>query len=190
MEVTTRRFLLRDFEPRDTRAFEAYHADPRSAEFYGDEQRRPGHARELLELFRGWAAEEPRLNYQLAIVRRDTEQTLVGCCGLRRAGAGPGRAELGVELAPDYWGRYRYAIEVMLALVDVGFSDMELREIYGGTVSANSRIARLAESFGATAVVRPGPEWMAAQGWHQVEWQVTREQWQARRGAKFLLSGD
>lgn len=190
MEITTRRFLLRDFVPWDTPAFEAYHADPRSAEFYGGEQLNPGHARELLGLFRSWAGEQPRLNYQLAIVRRDAAQTLIGCCGLRLAGEAAGRAELGIELAPDYWGRYRYAIEVMLALVDVGFTDMELREIYGGTVSANSRIARLAASFGATAAVRPGPEWMAARGWQQVEWRISREQWRARRGTKHPPAGD
>ncbi|MCW8127596.1 GNAT family N-acetyltransferase [Microbulbifer halophilus] len=184
MEVVTRRFLLRDFEPRDTPAFEAYHAAPRSIEFYGDEQSRPEHARELLELFGRWAREEPRLNYQLAIVRRAAAQTLVGCCGLRCAGAGPGRAELGIELASEYWGRYRYALEVMLALVDFGFSEMGLREIYGGTVSDSARIARLADSFGAMAVVRAGPYWMAAKGWRQVEWRIAREQWWQHRAAE------
>lgn len=185
MKIETRRFLLRDFEAEDWPAFEAYHADPRSAEFYGEAQSHPDHARELFELFSRWAGEEPRCNYQLAIVRRDAGQTLVGCCGLRRDEPTSPAAELGIELAPDYWGRYRYAVEVMVALAEFGFTGLELREIYGGTVSANSRIARLAESLGARAVVRPAPEWMAARGWQQVEWQIGREQWRER-----LTSGD
>ncbi|MCW8125848.1 GNAT family N-acetyltransferase [Microbulbifer halophilus] len=180
MEITTRRFLLRDFDARDWPAFEAYHADPRSAEFYGEVQSHPDHARELFELFSLWTGEVPRCNYQLAVVRRDADQALVGCCGLRRESTTSPRAELGIELAPDYWGRYRYAIEVMVALAEFGFAGLGLREIYGGTVSTNARIARLAESFGARAVVRPAPEWMAAKGWQQVEWQIGREQWQKR----------
>lgn len=181
MELLTQRFLLRDFVPQDAPAFEAYHADSRSIELYGPEQSEPGHAKELLDLFRTWAIERPRLNYQLAIVRRAGTQTLIGCCGLRSAGSETGRAELGIELAPEYWGRYKYAIEVMRALVEVGFGELGLQEIYGGTVSANYRIARLVKSFGATAVIRPTPEWMAAKGWSQIEWQVTREQWENGR---------
>ncbi len=181
MELLTQRFLLRDFVPQDAPAFEAYHADPRSMELYGPEQSEPGHAKELLDLFSTWATERPRLNYQLAIVRRDGTQPLIGCCGLRSAGAEPGRAELGIELAPEYWGRYKYVIEVMRALVEFGFGKLGLQEIYGGTVSANYRIARLVKSFGATAVIRPTPEWMSAKGWSQIEWQVTREQWENGR---------
>ena len=179
MELLTNRFLLRDFVTKDAPAFEAYHADPRSLELYGAEQARPDHAKELLDLFKTWAAQRPRLNYQLAIVRRDEAQALIGCCGLRTADSEPGRAELGIELAPKYWGRYKYAIEVMHALVEFGFNELRLQEIYGGTVSANSRMARLVESFGATAVIRPTPSWMSAKGWSKVEWQVTKEQWES-----------
>lgn len=177
MELVTRRFILRDFGNGDTAAFEAYHNDPRSQEFYGSEQANPEHARELIDLFKAWAAEQPRLNYQLAIVLRDAPQVLIGCCGLRCANAEAGTAELGIELAPEYWGRYAYALEVMRALAVFGFDTLELHTIYGGTVSANSRIARLVEAFGATAVTRPAPDWMSNKGWPHVEWPMTRQQW-------------
>ena len=90
---------------------------------------------------------------------------LIGCCGLRCANAEAGTAELGIELAPEYWGRYAYALEVMQALAVFGFNSLELHTIYGGTVGANSRIARLVEAFGATAVTRPAPDWMSNKGW-------------------------
>jgi RimJ/RimL family protein N-acetyltransferase len=178
MEIVTARFLLRDFVEKDAPAFAAYHEDPRSLELYGDEQAKPGHAHELLDLFRSWAEERPRRNYQLAIIQRREPQLLLGCCGLRCAGSKAGGAELGVELAPQYWGRYGYAIEVMRALVEFGFASLALDEIYGVTVSANARIARLASSFGAVAVTRSTPAWMLAKGWSQIEWQVTRAQWE------------
>lgn len=177
VELTTRRFLLRDFNDADSDAFEAYHSDPRSHEFYGTEHTTTEHARKLLELFRAWAAEQPRVNFQLAIIRRRDPQILVGCCGLRSGGEEEGTAELGIELAPEYWGRYAYATEVMHALVEFGFGTLNLHTIYGGTVSANSRIARLVNALGATAVIRPSPEWMRSKGWSHVEWRITRDQW-------------
>lgn len=60
--------------------------------------------------------------------------------------------ELGIELAPDYWGRYAYAIEVGRALLDSGFRQLRLEVISGSTVSTNARIARLAEWIGAEVV--------------------------------------
>jgi RimJ/RimL family protein N-acetyltransferase len=181
MEIFTNRFLLREFVDSDIPEFEEYHIDPRSLEFYGAEEAKPGHARELFALFQAWATEQPRLNYQLAIVHRKALQALVGCCGVRRAGSEPGTAELGIELAPEYWGRYGYATEILHALIHFGFGTLELQTIYGHTVSANSRVARLVSSLGATAIAQPTPAWMSGRGWTQVEWRVTRQQWESGR---------
>ena len=181
MEIVTKRFLLRDFIEDDAPAFEAYHADPRSLEFYGADEAKPGHAQELLEIFKNWAGEHPRRNYQLAIIQRKEPHILIGCCGLRRADSKARKAELGIELAPNYWGRYGYAIEVMHALVEFGFGSIGLQEMYGGTVSANARIARLVSAFGAVAIARPTPAWMGARGWSRIEWQITRAQWESGR---------
>ncbi|MGH8503242.1 MAG: GNAT family N-acetyltransferase [Gammaproteobacteria bacterium] len=181
MEIVTKRFLLRDFIDDDEPAFLAYHADPRSIEFYATENAHPGHARQLLDTFRNWAREVPRQNYQLAIVQRREPHMLVGCCGLRGAACVAGRAECGIELAPQFWGRYGYAVEAMRALVEFGFGNLGLTQLYGSTVSANGRIARLVSSFGAVATTKPAPAWMAARGWSQIEWQVTRAQWERGR---------
>jgi RimJ/RimL family protein N-acetyltransferase len=86
-----------------------------------------------------------------------------------------------MELAPAYWGHYGYAIEVALALVDFGFGELGLREIYGNTVSGNDRIARVAMSLGAVAVTRPAPAWMAVRGWSQLEWRIKKHQWESSR---------
>lgn len=143
MELVTKRFLLRDFREEDVSAFAAYHADPRSLEFYGAEEAVPGHAQRLLQTFGSWARESPRRNYQLAITQREPPHLLIGCCGLRSAESEDGKAELGIELVPEFWGRYGYAIEVMRALMEFGFRTQKFCEIYGGTVSANARVARL-----------------------------------------------
>ena len=181
MELQTNRFVLRDFTATDAAAFLAYHADPRYSTFYAPEEAAPGHAEHLVTLFRNWTTQQPRQNYQFAVVQRREPCSLVGCAGLRRAGLPPEEAEFGMELAPDYWSRHAYAVEVGRALLAFGFRELGLRVINGSTVSANARIARLARWFGAEIVATlPGPAWMAAQDWSAVSWRITREQWQQR----------
>ena len=179
MEIVTRRFLMRDFIESDRSPFLDYQADPRSKIFYEPSVASPENSTRLFETFRTWASEHPRLNYQFAIVQRHEPSLLVGCCGLRGGGHDSGEMELGIELAPDYWGRYAYAIEVGRALLDFGFRDLRLEVISGSTVSANARIARLAEWVGAEVVaIRTGSIWMSERGWSEVDWRITREQWE------------
>jgi RimJ/RimL family protein N-acetyltransferase len=114
----------------------------------------------------------------LAIVRREDPQALVGCCGLRGIGYDGHKAEVGIELSPRYWGRFGYAIEVAQALLEFGFGVLNLQEIRGVTTSANARVSRLANWFGAEEIAtRPGPAWMLVRGWSETEWRITREQW-------------
>ena len=177
MELETRRFRLRDFREEDRRGLLAYQADPRYTGLFGPEAADPAHAQELLEAFGRWARERPRRNYQLAIVEKVSGE-LIGCCGLRQAGCDEGSAELGIELAPDHWGRYAFAVEITRALLDFGFATLGLRQIHGVTTVENRRVARLARWFGADAVaIRPGPARMSARGWRDVEWRIAREKW-------------
>lgn len=181
MEIVTKRFLLRDFVESDRSPFLDYQTDPRSQIFYEPGEANLDHSTRLFETFCTWADEQPRLNYQLAIVQRWQPCLLVGCCGLRGSGCEVGEMELGIELAPDYWGRYAYAIEVGQALLDFGFGELKLEVISGSTVSVNVRIARLAEWIGAEVVaIRAGSTWMSQQGWSEVDWRITRAQWERR----------
>jgi [ribosomal protein S5]-alanine N-acetyltransferase len=195
VEITTKRFLLREFTEEDGPAFLTYQSDPRYAQFLAPGEVGVDHARELLRQFREWAAERPRCNYQLAISDIRHPQDLMGCCGLRGEGYGPDQADMGIELAPRYWGRYAYAIEIASALIDFGFTTLGLREVRGISVSANSRVARLAQRYGFVAVSRrPGSEWMRERGWHHTEWQLTRKRWEAfqsfyRRSSRRRSSG-
>src|SRR5690606_41676808 len=132
MQLSSKRFLLRDFDEADSAAFVAYHADARLRELYGPGENTPEHAVEQLQLFQAWAAERPRPNYQFAVLRQAGD--LVGCAGLRMQNAEPGSAELGMELAPSCWGRFGYAIEIMNCLADCGFSQFGLTRIFGSTV--------------------------------------------------------
>jgi [ribosomal protein S5]-alanine N-acetyltransferase len=189
MEFTTKRFLLREFTEDDEPAFLAYQSDPRYAQFYAPEEVGVDHARELLRRFREWAAERPRRNYQLAISAIRHPEELIGCCGLRCEGYGPNQAEMGIELGPRYWGRYAYAIEIASALIDFGFTTLGASEVRGISVSANSRVTRLAQRYGFVVVGRhPGSQWMRARGWHHTEWQLTRERWEVLQSSHMRSS--
>lgn len=181
MEIVTKRFLLRDFVESDRPSFLGYQADPRSQTFYKPGDANPEQATRLFETFLRWAGDRPRINYQLAIAQRQEPEVLVGCCGLRGAQCPGGEMELGIELAPNYWGRYAYAIEVGRALLNFGFRELKLDVISGSTVSANERIARLAQGIGAEVVaIRLGSSWMSERGWNEVDWRITQEQWDHR----------
>lgn len=153
--LTTSRLVVRDFTPEDEAAFIAYRADP-------------AEGRELIERFAAWRRAEPRLNFQVAICRRDAASTLIGCCGLRREGLAAGVAEFGLELAPAWQGRYRYAIEITEAMLAHGFGPLDLEEIVSNTTEANERIHRLARWYGAT---------LASWGEGKALWCFSRASW-------------
>lgn len=182
MEIVTRRLLLREFTPGDLPALVAYQADPRYAEFWPDEVPLD-HPRELLRVFRRWAEERPRHNYQLAVAPLQTPQELIGCCGVRGQGLDVGRAEFGIELAPRWWG-HGYATEAARAILGFGFRELALQVVWGVSVTENTRVTSMVPRLGFTLLGRqPGPAWMTARGWSQTAWQLTREQWDATEAA-------
>ena len=65
MDVTTARFLLRDFVEADRSAFLAYQADSPNMALYGPDEAGPEHAAHLFETFQAWASERPRLRGRL-----------------------------------------------------------------------------------------------------------------------------
>ena len=154
-ELSTRRLVLRDFTLEDEAAFIAYRADP-------------AEGRELVARFATWRHAVPRLNVQVAVCRRDEAATLIGCCGLRREGLADGTAEFGLELAPVWQGRYRYAMEITEALLAHSFDTLGLDEILSNTTEDNVRVHRLARWYGATST---------SNGDGKVCWRFGREAW-------------
>lgn len=64
-------------------------------------------------------------------------------------------------------------------MVNFGFGNLNLSKIRGISVNENRRVSRLAERYGFVVIgTLPGPDWMAVRGFHQIEWQLTRETWQ------------
>lgn len=177
MIISTPRITLRDFEPADRAAFVAYQMDPRYRRLY-DMDDYPDRANELFDLFVFWRGEGPRRNFQLGVFDSVTNR-LCGSAGLRERPEDQGTAVFGIELAPSDWGRFRIALDVTACLLEHGFNTLRLRMIVGDTASGNQRVEKLARWFGARIIDRrDGPEWMRARGWQEVDWALTRDEWQ------------
>lgn len=129
MQIQTQRLLLRDFSLEDVEALAECRADERFWRYATRPDDLEANAREQVELFMGWAAEEPRVRFQLAISLMDTG-ALIGTCGVRLRSAVllDGAGELGYELDPRYW-HLGYATEAARAMVDYGFRDLKLHRI-------------------------------------------------------------
>ncbi len=182
MEIITERLVLREFVEGDLSALVAYQADPRYAEFWLEDAAL-GHARQLLDQFRGWATERPRRNYQLAVAQIHSPHEPMGTCGLRGHGLDATTAEFGIEIDPQSWG-HGYATEAARAILGFGFRDLGLLEVRGVSVTANWRVTEMVTRLGFTRLgSQPGLAWMKARGWSQTTWQLTRKQWETRDGA-------
>lgn len=178
MQLETARLVLRDFTPDDYAGFRDYQMDPRYRRLYDISNEDESQARALFSLFLEWQEERPRRNFQLGIFDRK-DRNLRGCGGIRLKPEDPKTAVLGLELAPQFWGRFRLAIEAGERLAEFAFGDLGASQILSDTSSGNTRVAKIAEHYGAIIIAeRPGPAWMRERGWTEVDWCLPRERWE------------
>jgi RimJ/RimL family protein N-acetyltransferase len=183
MELTGGRIVLREFTEQDAGALLAIHADPRVLRYYDAEVGTPAHARMLVGLFIQWAHENPRVNFQLAIMEAKTS-TVLGSCGIRTSGRPKGQADFGIGIDANYWER-GLAREAARLILGFGFSELDLREVRGVAVSQNEGVTKFATRLGFTrGIPRHGESWMTERGWDAVDWVMTREAWERQAAAE------
>ena len=176
MRLTGQRILLREFTRGDVSALAAVHSDPRVLRYYPPEVGTLEHARMLVNMFIRWENESPRRNFQLAIEDRATA-ALLGSCGVRSSACSPGTAEFGIGIDASSWGK-GIAHEAATIILDYGFSELGLREIYGTAVAENETVAKFARRLGFTpGTARPGETWMTERNWRALDWVITRDVW-------------
>ena len=175
VEIRTGRLVLREFSEGDLDDLLAYHADPRYGAFYAPEERTVEHTRKLLDMFLGWAQEEPRRFYQLAITRADE---LIGNCGVRKPVWDGSDAEFGIELNPEHWG-HGYAEEAARASLGFAFTELGVEVVRGQSVSRNEGAAKLVRKLGfVSSGMRKGSMWLQSRGWQLQDWELAREAWE------------
>ena len=181
MELTGRRILLREFRQHDVRALLAIHSDPLVLRYYAPEVGTLAHVQTLVEMFMQWANENPRQNFQFAIVDRATD-ALMGSCGVRSKACPPGKAEFGIGIGSGWWGK-GIAQEAAALILGFGFSELDLQEVYGVAVSENPAVTKFARRLGFNpGTPRRGEAWMTERNWSAVHWVITREAWKQLAG--------
>jgi RimJ/RimL family protein N-acetyltransferase len=173
--LRTTRLALRDFQRSDLAAYAELCRDPRMRRFHSGDEAAPGEAEQLLDLFIGWAREEPRHRFQLAITLPSGE--LLGSCGVRVTSEVERQASFGCELAPTSWGK-GYAEEAGRAVIDYGFRELGLHRIYAETVAENEAAVRLAEKLGmrVEGVLREN-RWFRGRWWSTTILAVLESEW-------------
>ncbi len=166
--------MLREFSESDLEALLGYHADARFGEFYAAEEVAAERTRELLDLFLGWAREDPRRCYQLAITSSDE---LIGGCGVRKPVHDATDADFGIELNPEHWGQ-GYAEEAARASLGFAFRGLGVEVVRAESVSRNEGAAKLVRKLGFVSTgMRNGPPWMQSRGWQLQDWELGRAAW-------------
>jgi [ribosomal protein S5]-alanine N-acetyltransferase len=146
MHIVTERLVLREFVIDDWPAVLAYQRDPRYLHFYPWTNRTEAQVRDLVEMFVEQQAERPRRKFQFAITFPNDDR-VIGNCGIRRKPENDWEADIGYELAPEYWSR-GYATEAALAIINFGFQMLKLHRISAWCIAANTASARVLEKVG------------------------------------------
>jgi ribosomal-protein-alanine N-acetyltransferase len=135
----------------------------------------------LVEMFIEWANENPRQNFQFAIVDLETN-SLLGSCGIRRKNYPPGQAEFGIGIDADWWGR-GIAQEAARTILRFGFSELDLHEVHGVAVSENEAVSKFVRRLGfSPGIASRGEAWMEERSWRVVDWVITRGTWERLAG--------
>lgn len=139
--IETDRLLLRPFVPADADALRRV-LDHQSVARATDDVAIPytvAHAAEFIEENAAAIQRSERLVF--AALRRDSGE-LIAEVGLWEIDWRHRRADLGIALHPDHWGR-GYGTEALATVVQVGFEGLNLRRIDGGCFPWNTASERL-----------------------------------------------
>lgn len=146
MILLTDRLLLREFNENDWPNVLRYQSDQQYLHYYHWTQRTVDDVRIFVHNFIHQQSEEPRMKFQLAMILR-SEDKLIGNAGIRVKNHVAREAEIGYELAPNYWGN-GYATEAANALLKFGFQELMLHRISSYCIADNKASARVLEKIG------------------------------------------
>jgi RimJ/RimL family protein N-acetyltransferase len=145
MRLETERLILRDFVKEDWQRVLEYQSDPLYLRYYKPTERTPEAVQEFVGWFLDHQKQNPRIKFQLAVVLKSSN-LLIGNCGIRMNNADALQADIGYELDPKHWNN-GYATEAAHAIVDFGFSNLDLHRVWSWCVADNLGSAHVAEKL-------------------------------------------
>jgi RimJ/RimL family protein N-acetyltransferase len=141
--VETARLVLRAWEPSDLPAFAALNADPGVMELLGGPLSHEQTAGFLTRIETSWSSR----GYGLYAAELRATRAFAGFIGLANHRALADEVEIGWRLARSAWGQ-GLATEGALAVRDLAYSRLGLRQLVSITTSENVRSIRVMEKLG------------------------------------------
>jgi ribosomal-protein-alanine N-acetyltransferase len=180
MELTTERLILREFQENDWPDVLAYQSNPLYLRYYDWAERTPEDAQRFVRMFIAQQQEHPRTKFQLAIVLKANHH-LVGNCGIRMESASAHEADIGFELAPQYW-RHGYATEAARAMLHFGFTEPGLHRTWAWCIADNIGSIRVLEKLGMRLEGRlREKERFKGRWWDRLIFAILDFEWQAQQ---------
>jgi ribosomal-protein-alanine N-acetyltransferase len=145
-ELSTRRLVLRRIDPEaDAEALFTIFSDPETMRYYGaDPVADRAHARRLALYFHdGFLAKS---SIRWGIARRE-DRELIGTCGYNRWAERARIGYIGYDLARQAWGQ-GIGTEAIRAMVELGFSLLELNRIQAEVIPGNTASEALLRRLG------------------------------------------
>lgn len=142
--IHTENLALRDFQPGDIAAYQAFTSEQKYQRFYSEEDCTPDQAAFLVQLFTDSAKEQPRKMYQLAITLKGSGK-LIGTVGIRLEDHR--QASMGAGVARAYHGK-GYAQEAGKAVLNYAFSVLNVHRVYAETIGKNRAAIMLCKQLG------------------------------------------
>ena len=139
------RLHLREFRDDDFEAVHAYATDLEVVRYMPWGPNSEADTRAFLKRAQGHDGVDPRVGFELAIVREDTGK-LIGGIGLHVDGSS---AMLGYCLARPDWGK-GFATEAAGLLLGFGFESLGVHRTWAGCDSENGRSVRVLQKLGMT----------------------------------------
>lgn len=146
LHLETGRLILRELTLEDAPAVQRWAVDP---DVYQYMPWGPNTLEQTLDFLRSAVAArevEPRLVFELGIMRKDTGE-LVGGGGARVRSTVNREGDIGYALRRDVWGQ-GYATEAAAALVEFGLRTLGLHRVWATCHVENVRSARVLEKIG------------------------------------------
>lgn len=179
MHLTTPRLVLREFVEEDWRPVLAYQSEPLYLRYNPWTHRTEQDVRAFLRMFISWQIAKPRTKFQLAITLASNGQ-FIGNCGIRMPTPHAKEADLGYELAPQYWEQ-GYATEAARAMLAFGFQELGLHRIHANCVLENTASAHVLKKIGMRQEGHlHKKEWMKDRWWDTLLFAILNEEWQAQ----------
>ena len=146
MELYTPRLLIREFVEVDEADVHEYASDPEVARYMEWGPNTPQETKDFFARRFARNAEQPRVEYEMAIVLR-AENKVVGGVGVRMKSAANREGDVGYVLNRRYWGQ-GIVTEAARAMVEFGFGQLGFHRIYATCDAENPASARVMQKLG------------------------------------------